>query len=115
MRNYVQPGDTVTVQTTSAVVSGQPVLIGDLFGVAVADAAANTPFELQVSGVVTLRKAAGTVNPGVRVFWDNTAQRVTTTATGNRCIGHHVGLTANTGGDNTDILVLLRPSTPAGT
>jgi predicted RecA/RadA family phage recombinase len=115
MRNFVQVGDTVSVQTANAVVSGQSVLVGDLFGVAVADAAANTPFELQVTGVVTLRKATGTINPGVRVFWDNTAQRVTTTATGNRCIGYHVGLTANTGGDNTDILVLLRPNTPAGT
>jgi predicted RecA/RadA family phage recombinase len=115
MKNYVQAGDTVTVVAPSTVVSGQSVLVGDLFGVAVHDAASGTLLEICTQGVVTLRKAAGTINPGVRVFWDAGASRVTTTATSNRCIGYHVGTTANSGADNTDITVLLRPNTPAGT
>jgi len=115
MKNYVQDGNTVTVTAPANVVAGQGVLVGDLFGVAMHDASSGALVEIRVTGVVTLKKASGTINPGVRVFWDSAASRVTTTATGNRCIGYHVGTAANTGGDNTDILVLLRPNTPAGT
>jgi len=115
MKNYVQDGNTVTVPAPANVVSGQGVRVGDIFGVAMHDASSGALLELRVTGIVRLRKATGTINPWVRVFWDNTAQRVTTTATGNLCIGYHADTAANTGGDNTDILVLLRPNTPAGT
>jgi len=115
MKNYVQDGNTVTVPAPANVVAGQGVLVGDLFGVAMHDAASGALVEIRVTGVVTLRKAAGTINPGVRVFWDPSVGRVTTTPSGNRCIGYHVGTTANTSGVDSDILVLLRPNTPVGT
>ena len=35
--------------------------------------------DIQTEGVVTLPKAPGAINEGVRVFWDNTAGNVTTT------------------------------------
>jgi predicted RecA/RadA family phage recombinase len=108
MRNFIQPGNNVTLLApTGGVVSGQGVLIGDLFGVALADAAAGARVALQVTGVVEMLKAAGTIAPGARVFWDAAAGRVTTTVTGNRCIGHHVGETANDGAAGAPIRVLL--------
>lgn len=107
MKNYVQAGDAIDIIAPANITAGQGLLIGDLFGVVLADAASGAPAVIQTEGVFTLRKATGTINAGVRVFWDDTARRVTTTAASNRCIGWHVGLTANAGADNTEILVKL--------
>lgn len=107
MKTFIQPGDVVTVVAPATTVSGQGVLVGDMFGVALTGAASGVNVEIAVTGVVTLPKAAGTINPGVRVFWDNTAGNVTTTATDNRCIGWHGGLAANSGGAATAIIVRL--------
>jgi predicted RecA/RadA family phage recombinase len=111
MRNYNQAGDVVTLPAPSNVTSGQAVLIGDLVCIALRDASSGAMCEFQTSGVVTMRKATGTINVGVRVFWDNAASRVTTTAASNRCIGVHVGQANNAGADNTAIDVLLGPRT----
>ncbi|MBF0400807.1 MAG: DUF2190 family protein, partial [Magnetococcales bacterium] len=54
MRNFIQPGDTVTVVAPVAVNSGEGLLIGTLFGVAVATAAINTNVEMLTEGVVDL-------------------------------------------------------------
>ena len=107
MKNYVQPGGAIDITAPAALTSGQGLLLGNLFGVVEGDAASGTAAVLQTEGVVILKKATGTINAGVRVFWDDTAKRVTTTAASNTCIGWHVGLAANTGADNTDILVKL--------
>ena len=42
MRNYVQPGNTVTVTAPYSVLSGAGVLVGSLFGVASTSATGNT-------------------------------------------------------------------------
>lgn len=107
MKNYVQAGDAIDIIAPANITAGQGLLIGDLFGVVLADAASGAPAVIQTEGVFTLRKATGTINAGVRVFWDDAAKRVTTTAASNRCIGWHVGTAANTGADNTEILVKL--------
>ena len=39
MKNFIQPGDSLTVSAPYAVTSGQGVLIGALFGIAAYDAA----------------------------------------------------------------------------
>lgn len=110
MDNYIATGDRVVHNAPATVASGQGVLVGDIFGVAIAAAASGAPVALQVTGVVRLLKAAGTINPGVRVFWDNSAGRVTTTATGNRPIGFHNGRVANAGSAGDPIEVLLTPA-----
>jgi predicted RecA/RadA family phage recombinase len=114
MKNYVQDGDAIDILAPAALTAGQSLLVGDLFGVVLADAASGAPAVIQTSGVFTLPKATGSIAVGVRVFWDNTAKRVTTTATSNRCIGWHVGTAANAGAADTDILVKLgRPNAVA--
>ncbi|MBF0117165.1 MAG: DUF2190 family protein [Magnetococcales bacterium] len=87
MKNYVQPGDTITVIAPVAVNSGDGLLVGALFGVALATAAINTNVEVLTEGVVDLPKAAVAVTQGAKVYWDNTAKNVTTTATNNTLIG----------------------------
>lgn len=93
MKNYEQPGAVITVTAPANVVSGQGVLVGDLFGAAQTAALSGAAVEIVTEGVITLPKASGVaINEGVRVFWDGAAGNVTTTATGNRCIGWAVGM-----------------------
>lgn len=114
MKNFVQPGDAIDITAPANLTSGQGLLVGNLFGVVAADAASGASAVLYTEGVFTLRKAAGSIGPGIRVFWDNAASRVTATATGNTCIGWHVGTAANAGADNTEILVKLGSPNAAG-
>ena len=87
MKNFVQPGDTVTVNAPVAVNSGDGLLVGTLFGVVLSDAAINTNVEMLTKGVVDLPKAAVAVTQGAKVYWDNAAKNVTTTSAGNTLIG----------------------------
>ena len=107
MKTFRQQGDTVTVTAPATVVSGQGVLVGDLFGAALSDVAYGQPVEIQVEGVIGLPKAAGTINEGVRVFWDNSAGRITTTPTSNRCVGWMVTRGGSAAADGTLIDVKL--------
>jgi predicted RecA/RadA family phage recombinase len=90
MRNFIQPGNSLAVAVPYAggVTSGQGVLVGALFGVAATDGAQNVVIEAATQGVFDIAKEpALAISAGARVFWDNTNRRVTTTATGNFCIG----------------------------
>lgn len=88
-KTYVQEGNHLdVVAPAGGVVSGTAYVIGDIFGVALTTAAAGEWFVLDVEGVHQLPKTSGDVMAQlVRVYWDNTAKRVTVTATSNRAIG----------------------------
>ncbi|MBF0339475.1 MAG: DUF2190 family protein [Magnetococcales bacterium] len=87
MKNFIQPGDIVTVVAPAAVSSGGCVLVGALFGVAVSDAASGDTMEMITEGVVDLPKAAVAIIQGAKLYWDNTAKNVTTTVGTNTLIG----------------------------
>ncbi len=88
MRNFVQTGHQVSVPAPVAVSAGQGVLVGSLFGVAVHDADAGAPVEIVVTGVYALAKATGAAwAVGARLYWDDAASAVATTASGNTLIG----------------------------
>jgi predicted RecA/RadA family phage recombinase len=90
MKNYVQPGRTMTVIAPNALVSGQGVEIagtGYLFGVAVNNQNSGDNMELVVEGVFDLSKDTSTFNNGDYVYWNNTTFLCTSTATGNKKIG----------------------------
>lgn len=110
MLNFTQGDDRLTITAGGTVASGAGVLFGQLFGVALHSATSGQPLTLVLRGVVTLAKAAGSIDPGVLLYWDNAAGRATTTASGNRPIGYHAGLAANAGAAGADILVLLAPA-----
>ena len=77
-KNYVQPGQTVTL-TAPAVTgckSGDLIIVGALAGVAAYDAAAGDPVELTTEGVWELPKAAGQILEGARVWWSTTTGNV---------------------------------------
>jgi len=90
MRNFIQPGNSlaIAVPYATGVSAGQGVLVGASFGVAAVDGVQNAMIEAQTQGVFDLTKEpALAIGAGVRVFWDNTNRRITTTATGNFQVG----------------------------
>jgi predicted RecA/RadA family phage recombinase len=88
MRNYIQPGHALTLAAPYDVVSGDGLLVGSIFGVATSDALSGADVEAQLTGVVEIAKAASQAwTVGAKVYWDNTAKRATTVASGNTLIG----------------------------
>ena len=89
MRNFVQPGDTVTVTAPYALSAGDGCLVGTLFGVAggtYSNGATNA--ELVTEGVFDIT-ALSTDTPaqGAALYWDNSNKRLTTTSSGNTKVG----------------------------
>lgn len=109
--NFKYQGDKLTVLSPGTVTSGQGVLIGLLFGVALHGAASGELLTLAVEGVWHMPKATGGgtgLTAGAVVYWDNTNKRVTATATGNKPVGL-VELAAGT--SDTTVPVKLTPNT----
>ena len=71
-KNHIQPGRVLTVPApTGGVLSGAPVVIGSLFGVAQHDAAEGADVEILTEEVVELTKAAPlAIGIGDRLFWN---------------------------------------------
>lgn len=58
MKNFVQPGNTITVPAPGPVIGGAIVSIGGLAGVAAGDAASGGDLDLVLTGVFDLPKVA---------------------------------------------------------
>jgi predicted RecA/RadA family phage recombinase len=96
MKNYIQPGKTITLPAPYAVSSGDGLLVGAIFGVASANSAIGEAVEAALVGVFDLKKAASQAwAVGDKVYWDNTAKEATKTATGNTTIGVAVEAVGN--------------------
>lgn len=107
MKNYVQPGLTLTLVAPYAVVSGAGLLVGSIFGVATGAAASGAPVEAQLRGVCDLAKATGAAwTQGARIYWDDAAKNCTTNAAAgaNKLIG--VAAQAQASGDATGRVLL---------
>src|SRR5690606_35118552 len=78
MKNFVQPGNRITVPAPAPVKGGEVVIIGELAGIAFGDAAAGEPVDLALNGVFDLPKvAADAITVGDAVYYDATAKLVT--------------------------------------
>jgi predicted RecA/RadA family phage recombinase len=95
--NFVQPGDTLTLQNTAAgVTAGVGVLIGQLFGVALTTAAQNVNFEMATKGVFTLAKTSAlAIAKGDVVYWVPGTKSVDKTEGGQKEVGYAVSTAAN--------------------
>lgn len=102
MKNFVQPGNTISVTAPpGGVTSGDGVLIGNIFGVAGADAPAGTSVGLVTVGVFDLLKLnTDTIGQGQRVYWDAEEQHITEVATGN----YPVGVATEAAGNGTFVV-----------
>lgn len=71
MKNFVQPGDNLTVAAPYAVDSGEGVLIGQLFGIACGDAENGAEVDIATAGVFDIAKESADVfTVGAPVYFD---------------------------------------------
>ncbi|MBK68019.1 MAG: hypothetical protein CMP22_07820 [Rickettsiales bacterium] len=86
--NKIQDGNVLDLTAPSGgVVSGTPVLIGTILCVPVTSADEGDVFAADVVGVYEIAKATGALTEGAKVYWDNSAKKVTATASGNTLVG----------------------------
>jgi len=100
MKNFVQPGNTITLTAPYAVASGDGLLVGSIFGVASGAADLGESVETALVGVFDLTKIGSQAwAAGAKVYWDNTNKRCTTVATDNTLVGVAVEAVASGAGD----------------
>ena len=108
MKNFVQPGETLTLTAPSGgVVSGTVYKIGTLIVVAKVTAAQATPFAALLCGVIEYAKAASQPwTEGAAVYWDDTAKNFTTTSSGNTKAGVAVAAVGSGAGETLGLVRL---------
>lgn len=97
MKNFIQPGDTLTVPAPSGgVVSGGVVVLGSIIGVATTTAAVGLPVALKTTGVFEFPKVSAQAwAVGDKIYWDGTAGNATTSATSTTLLGVATEVAAN--------------------
>ncbi len=107
--NRVQPGNRLTLTAPYAVASGAGLKVGNIFGVALSDAALNGTVEAAVEDVYSLAKVSAQAwAVGDLIYWDDTAKLATTSPTGNLLIGFATAVAANP--SSTGNVKLLPPA-----
>lgn len=108
-------GDPVMCDyTPSADVSaGDVIVVGDVPVIAHTDIPKDTLGAVAVGGGVYQCIADGAISAGTKVYWDDTANKVTATATGNAHIGFVAPGSASSA-DGDPILVVHRPDAVTG-
>lgn len=96
-KTFLQPGEYLTVTAPAGgVSSGDPVLIGSLFGIALTDAAAGASVELATTGVWSVPKVSAQAwSAGAAIYFDDSAGKATTVSTDNTFIGIATAAAAN--------------------
>jgi predicted RecA/RadA family phage recombinase len=94
---FIQTGDYIDHTAGSALASGDVVVQGDLVGVTVRPLAAGELGSLAIEGVFDFTKNTGVAyTVGTLLYWDDTANVVTTVTTGNKLIGKVVRAASTT-------------------
>lgn len=105
MKNYIQPGNVLTLTSPTDLNSGDPVLIGKFFGISAHDAGTGLAIEVALEGVYSLPKAPTIVFAvGDYVYFDPSSGNVTSGGTGSKLIG---AATAAAGASDTTAAVRL--------
>lgn len=88
MKGYIQDGDTLPFVAPYDVAAGGGALVGSLFVVAIAAVLSGKGGQGRRRGVMDIAKATGEAwTQGQKVYWDNTAKKLTTTSTSNTLVG----------------------------
>lgn len=96
MKNFIQPGDTITVPAPADVASGAGVLVGKLFGVASSDAKSGDPVEISRSGVYELAKTSAQAwTVGALIYFDGSKATTADASGANPKIGYALAVAAN--------------------
>lgn len=94
--NFLQHGDVLTVEAPATVASGDGVLVGLIFGIAVTSAGSGEDVPIKTAGVFRMPKvsAQAWATVGLTIYWDDGNTRCTTVDTGVP-IGVNVATAAN--------------------
>jgi predicted RecA/RadA family phage recombinase len=94
---FVLEGDTIDFTAAAAVLVGDVVVQGDLVGVVTRTLAIGELGSLIVEGVLDFNKLTNVAfTVGTILYWDDTNNVVTATATGNKVIGKVIRAAATT-------------------
>lgn len=96
MKNFIQPGENITLTAEAAASSGDGVKVGSLFGIAAGDAEIGDTLTIVTEGVYEMGKV-GTddLSVGDAIYWRSSDGLVTSTASGNTKIGVAVAAAGN--------------------
>ncbi|MFP9138703.1 DUF2190 family protein [Devosia sp. XGJD_8] len=99
MKNFLLSGATMTVVAAVDVLSGNPVLVGDIVGIAGHDAVTGQEVVVHFVGVYeNLPKVSAQAwTVGVSIYWDAVAAKLTTAAAAgaNKLVGHAAAVADN--------------------
>lgn len=104
------PGLRMTVVAPAAVTSGGLVVVGNAFGIAIANAASAANVAIAVGATASVRKLNGASTSfaqGANVHWDATNSNCTVSATSNTKIGVAADAASNA---DTTVTVRLNPA-----
>jgi predicted RecA/RadA family phage recombinase len=88
VRNFNNEGEQIMLTAPAATTSGQGLLVGAIFAVAIAPIANGARGICRRRGDMDLAKApAEAWTEGQKLYWDNVNRRLTTTAAGNTLVG----------------------------
>lgn len=89
MKNFIKPGDTLTLVAPYNVSSGGGMLVGSIFGVATETVLSGASVEAALDGVYELAKTTGEAwTQGAVLYWNDTTKALTTTAASNKRVGY---------------------------
>jgi predicted RecA/RadA family phage recombinase len=95
-RNFIGEGEAVDLIAPYDVTAGSGALVGALFGVALNTYKLNDQGVFGTCGIWELKKTSAQAwTAGQKVYWDNTAKEVTSTAGANVLIGVAVAAAVN--------------------
>jgi predicted RecA/RadA family phage recombinase len=98
MKNYIQPGDVITVAAPADVASGDLVVVGDIVGVAAYSALSGAQVEIKTSGVFELKKVSAQAWATVGLPIYVASGEATSAKSTNKLIGVNVATAANPSG-----------------
>lgn len=87
MKNYIQPGESITIPAPAATDSGDVVVAGGLVGVAVHDAGSGDDLTITTQGVFELPKTSAQAWTLGATIYATSAGVTTTASSGNTRIG----------------------------
>ncbi len=114
MKNFIQPGETITVTAPADVASGAVLVVGSIVGIAAYTALSGADVEVQTVGVFDLTKVTtDVIAQGDKLYWDSSAAKLTKTAgTGSKpLVGYAL---AAAGNGVTTVRASLKPTMQTG-
>ena len=83
MKNFVQPGENLTIPAPYNVLSGGVVIAAAIIGIAAGSAASGAPVDVATTGVFDVPKVgANAFTLGASVYWDSATSLATTVSSG---------------------------------